>query len=84
MCIGCGAPEEVVKETMEAVQKEYTHNGSPAGTIPESLLADAPVFIEEDGQVRASPFHEPWVEGPTDSGRSIAELVAKHKEIRDG
>ena len=86
ICSGCGAPEEVVWMTMDAVQDDYTKTGRGVGCIPESLLAQvaSATLIEEDGQVKASPFKEPWVEGEKDSGRSLKELVEKHREIVDG
>ncbi len=79
-CSDCGAPEEVVWETMNAVQEEYTKTGRGFGFVPESLLSGA-TLIEENGEPRVIPFREPWVEGPHDSGRSLKELAEKHREI---
>ena len=83
VCSGCGAPEEAVWMTMDLMQEEYTKEGKGYGRIPEQLLQQA-TLIEENGQLKALPFKEPWVEGQHDSGRSLKELTEKHKEIADG
>lgn len=82
VCRGCGAPQEAVLETAALMQEEWTKYGKGYGHIPESLLNQA-TFIEENGQPKAIPFKEPWVQGQHDSGRSVKELVEKHKEIAD-
>ena len=84
VCNGCGAPEEVVLETQRAMEEAWLKNGQGFGFIPESLLTPGTIITDEPGGPKVTPYNDPWVEGKKDSGRSLAELVAKHKEIADG
>jgi len=81
VCKGCGAPEEAVMLTMDAMQDQWTKGGPGHGKIPESLLANA-TFIEENGQVKVLPQPEMSVEGQFDSGRSLKELAEIHQMIK--
>ena len=84
VCNGCGAPEEVVLMTQRAMDEEWIKTGRGFGFIPESLIAPGTIIADEPGGPKVLPYKEPWVEGQFDSGRSLEELVRKHKEIADG
>lgn len=81
VCIGCGAPEEAVLLTTQAMDDEWIKNGRGFGFVPESLIEAATIIENEPGGPKILPYKEMWVEGQADSGRTMAELVQKHKEI---
>ena len=82
-CNGCGAPEEVVLETQRLMDEEWVKYGRRFGFIPESLLTPGTIITDEPGGPKVLPYKEMWVQGQHDSGRSMTELVEKHKEIAD-
>ncbi len=82
ICAGCGAPEEVVLMTMDAMQDQYTKTGI-TGRVPEHLLAQAHIIETPDG-LHASIAKEPAIEWQKGSGRSLKEIEQKQKEIADG
>lgn len=84
-CMGCGAPEEVVFMTQDAMQEQYTRTGAGFGKIPDQLLQHATLIDDEPGVgPRITPFKEPSIELAKGSGRSLKELEDMGKEIRGG
>ena len=81
ICNGCGAPEEAVFATQRAMDEDWAKYGKGPGHIPESLMAPGTIITDEPGGPKVLPYKEMYVEGQKDSGRSLAELVRKHKEI---
>ncbi len=73
-CMGCGAPEEVVFMTQDAMQEQWTKTGLGAGHIPEHLMAAAHMI--DSGPMKglaASIYDEPAIEGLKRS-RSLKEI----------
>lgn len=85
ICSGCGAPEEVVFSTSEAMQEQYTRTGLGVGNIPENLLMGATLLDDLPGiGPRITPFKDPSIETRTNSGRSLKEIEQMQKEIANG
>ena len=83
ICAGCGAPEEVVKQTADAMQEQYTKTGESWGHVPESLLNQATLIDNEPGVgPRITPFKDPAIETLHGSGRSLKELEQLSKEMQ--
>ena len=82
ICSGCGAPEEAVMKTMDAMQEQYTKSGKGFGYVPESLLQQATLIDNEPGVgPRITPFNEPAIEFKGRDGRSLKELEELSKEL---
>ena len=81
ICSGCGAPEEIVRRTMELMQEQWTKTGIGAGHIPEQLMGAYLLESKPGEGPRITPFAEPWIESKQHSGRSLAELERKGQEL---
>ena len=82
ICEGCGAPEEVVLTTMDAMQEQYTKTGEGPGRVPEPLMAQATLLDLPSG-LHASIATEPAIETLKGSGRSLKEIEQKQREIAE-
>ena len=81
-CMGCGATEEVVLATSDAMQEQYTRTGVGAGSIPEHLLSQATLIDNVPGVgPRLTPFKEPAIETLKGSGRSLKEIEQLQLEV---